>query len=99
MASNISVIVDNLFTKEVNECSHGNCLVKQLTLVVCGVNNYSKLLHHMCHNNIDNSVYDGRFQNKFGLAFRCPECMPLIMKTEDSKVSCNICFSKHQNYY
>ena len=47
----------------------------------------------MCHNNIDNSVYDGRFQSKFGLAFRCPECMPLIMKTEDSKVSCNICFS------
>ena len=89
MASNISVIVDNLFTKEVNECSHGNCLVKQLTLVVCGVNNYSKLLHHMCQNNMYHSVYDGSFESKFGLVFRCPECITIAIKSEDSKMSCN----------
>ena len=99
MASYISAIVDNIVTKTVTECSYENFLVKQLTLVVCGMNSCSKLLHHICKNNSNQSVYDGGFENKFGVAFRCPEYMILAMNTEDSKMSCNKKLSKESNKF
>ena len=43
----------------------------------------------MCQNNMYHSVYDGSFESKFGLAFRCPECITLAIKSEDGKMSRN----------
>ena len=99
LASNISAIVDNVVTKKVTEYSYENVLVKQLTLVVCGMNSCSKLLHHIYKNNSNQSVYDGGFENKFGVAFCCPEYMILAMNTEDSKMSCNKKLSKESNKF
>ena len=56
-------------------CSYGNSLFKKLALVHCGTKHCSKILHHVCQNNIDNSFYDGDSENKFGLIFRCSECI------------------------
>ena len=36
----------------------------------------------MCQNNIDQSVYDDGFKQKFGLTFHCPECMTECMTLE-----------------
>ena len=89
MASNILEIVDNVVTKEVTECSYNNCLVEQLKLVVCGMKSYSKFLHHVCQNNVDQNVYHGSFELNFGLAYRCPECMTFELQPEDCKMTCN----------
>ena len=42
---------------------------------MCGVNDCSKILHHFCQNNIDHTKFDGTFEDKFGLAFRCLDWM------------------------
>ena len=88
-ASNILTIFDNKVTKEVTECSYNNCLVEQLKLVVCGMKSYSKFLHHVCQNNVDQNVYHGSFELNFGLAYRCPECMTFELQPEDCKMTCN----------
>ena len=62
LSSDITTFVDNLVTKEVTEYSYDNYLVKQLTLVVCAMKSFSKFFHHIYQNNIDQSVYDGDFE-------------------------------------
>ena len=43
------------------------------------------MLHQIYQNNIDQSIYDDGFENKFGLVFRFPEyvteCITLEVKT------------------
>ena len=36
----------------------------------------------MCQNNIDNVQYNGEFEIKFGLVFRCSECIKECMDNE-----------------
>ena len=52
-----------------NGYSNKNCLIKNLKLENCATKNCSKTLHHMCQINIDNVLYDGDFESKFGLIF------------------------------
>ena len=72
--TNLSNKKSKLVTKEAPGCSYEHYLVKNLALVVYGIKNCSKVLHHV-YQNIDQIVYDGGFENKFGLAFSCPRCM------------------------
>ena len=41
------------------------------------------MLHHLCQNNIDHTKFDGVFQDKFGLAFLCLNCMSKCMMPEN----------------
>ena len=99
VASSIPAIIDNVVTKEVTVCSHNNCLVKQSMLVVYGINNCLKYVHHIYQNNIDQSIYEGSFERNFGLSYYCLECMKLEMKTEDRKMKYNNKISKISNKF
>ena len=65
--------------KQTKVCSYRNCLFENLKLEDCGNKHCSNKLHHMCQNNINNFQYNGEFEIKFDLAFRCSvyivECM------------------------
>ena len=41
------------------------------------------MLHHMCQNNIDHTKFDGGFEENFGLAFCCLNCMSKCMMSEN----------------
>ena len=99
VASSIPAIINNVVTKEVTVCSHKNCLVKQSMLVVYGINNCLKYVHHIYQNNIDQSVYGVGFESNFGLVYRCLECVSLEMKTLDRKMICNKNISKTSNKF
>ena len=47
------------------------------------------MLHHVCRNNTDHTKIDGGFEPKFGLAFRCLDCMSkcLIPENITGKIS------------
>ena len=75
-----------LVTKLVTVYSCENFLVEYLALVVCGIKHFSKVSHHICQNNIDQSVYDKKI---FCLVFHCPECMTecMTLEVETGKLS------------
>ena len=63
-----------------NGCSYMKCLIKNLKLENCAIKNCSNKLHHICQKHIDNVLYDGDFESKFGLIFCCSEYIVERMK-------------------
>ena len=62
----------------------------------------------MCQNNIDNVQYNGEFETKFGLSFRCSECIVECINKEthhtdhffhsDSKSDNDVSYVKDKSY-
>ena len=50
----------------------------KLKLELCGVKDSSNMLHHMCH-----TKFDGGFEKKIGLVFRCLDCISKCMVSEN----------------
>ena len=63
-----------------NGCSYMKCLIENLKLENCAIKNCFNKLHHICHKHIDNVLYDGDFESKFGLIFCCSEYIVERMK-------------------
>ena len=67
---------------DVDVCSYQNCVYPNLTLENCGTSNYTKNLHHICQQNIDEAQYDGQFERLYGLRFSCSECIVELQKKD-----------------